>query len=667
MKKFHVSNFNKYWFWIFIIPIEIYSLIKLIIPFISKNNLMIWDMAGHYFSAVYLKEYLLPFVSGWNPFFFLGYPQNYFYSPLYSYLSAIFGTIIGVKLAFKLILALVILLTPVSFYYFGRKFNFSKLNSAVLMLLMYSVLFIVPLDKHLGGNMHTTFNIGLVGNALALMILFFYLGKLRESWKTKKFIGVSILLSLIILSHLFIAIIAAIAFIAFAIAYLRKREDIYFALKHIALTFGLTAFWVVPFLINLSYTHTIQMPFGFAIPIWAVLLFSTAYLIYTAVSKRKDALPIAILVFMLLSFMFVGYNFLNLQLHFYRFELFFYLIIPFVIVNFFKERDKALAILLIIMSIFILMNVRELHPEGSLDLPLINKVPQFEDGRMLILASPGNQASPHIYQHKVPLESRNHVVKGLFVESSPNSKYLFELEKSLDRYSTVWGILINGSTASDLNYSIIQKQLDLFNINYAFSFYKAEESWESLKQITFFNNKLHDEFKRYIYEVYRVSSSSIIEVLNYTPRVVEQNWEAEVNKWFLSEAVDNVLVSEKVPNYVGTGRETVELLEVSERQDYLRFRVDSPEPVPILIKISEFPNWRAYQDGARIKIYRASPYLMLVYGHGEIELNFSRQWYEIISIIISWGTVLMIFFVSYRKIKERKGCFGRIWRKFLRK
>src|SRR3989344_4777564 len=82
----------------------LHATIRLIIPFLRFNDLYIWDMAGQYFSSWYVKEYLFPRIIGWNPYFFAGFPQNQFYPPLYSYLTALLSFIMPLEWAFKLLL-----------------------------------------------------------------------------------------------------------------------------------------------------------------------------------------------------------------------------------------------------------------------------------------------------------------------------------------------------------------------------------------------------------------------------------------------------------------------------------------------------------------------------------------------------------------------------------
>jgi len=562
------------------------------------------------------------------------------------------GTIIGTELAFKLVLVVVLLLTPLSFYYFARKLELSAWKSSVLMLAMYAVLFIVSPDEHLGGNMHATFNVGLVSNALGLMLLFFYLGKLKDGFKTGKFAGASALMALIVLSHVFTAIVAALAFAAFALAYVRSKKDAVFAFKHVALSLGLTAFWVIPFIANINYSRSIEIAYAFIPYMGLLFVLAAGYLAAVIYKKDDNFLPISVFILLLLAFMFVGDAFLHLPLHFYRFQMFFYLIVPVALMGLIGKKDKLFLALIVIVSAFVLFSVQDLHPEGTLDLPIFYDIPEYTDGRMMVVASPGNQASPHIYQHVVPLKSGNFAVKGLFVESSPNARYVFDLERGLDQYSLVWGSQFDPKSLK-ANYSIIRKQLDLFNINYVFSFYQADDSWKKLKRITFFNNYVDGEMKRYFYDVYRVGNSSLVQALTYKPTVVENEWEDAVSRWFVSEKVGKVMVNAAVPDYVATGNETIEMLNVSEEQDYLKFKVDSPQPIPLLVKISEFPNWKAYQDGVEIPVYRASPYLMLVYGTGVIEMRFENTTLETITVIITVLSALACVLLLLKSVYSR--------------
>lgn len=658
-----ISKFKKFFeknvFLIFLFGIEICTLF-LIIHFLRYNNLQIWDIFGHYFSATYVKEYLFPRPTGWNPFFFLGFPLNQFYGPLYSYLGAALGFVVGIELAFKLILITSLILMPVSFYYFARKFEFSKLKSSIIMLSMWAILFINPqqMGEHMpfGGDMYTTFNIGIITNAVALMLLFFYLGKINESFKNKKYIIPSILFSLIILMHPYVAVIAFICFLAIFITKTKIKKYFPFTIKHLILTFLLTAFWTIPFLAKISYTRSFQVPFNFSAQSSLILISIIIALIYLIYYKKQtNIVPIGILVAIFMIFILIANNILQLPIQFQRFSLFLYLLVPIIVVSLFKENRKIIFLIIIIVSIFIILfNIGSLHPEGSGNLPQFKEIPKV-DGRILVIASPRDEPSPHVYQQLVPLESKNFAVKGLFIESAINNPLIMSLERELDNDSFAWGVVLNEPYIRTLNISdILPYQLNLFDINYIFSSSEPPIKSEKINEISFFETYNNNTSMNLSYSLYKVGNSSLIEVLNYTPRVIKEYWDVRVGKWFLTEDIKNgILVNEQVLNVTGTGNETVEILEMSKTQEYIKFRVNSTKDVPILIKISEFPNWKAYSNDEELKIYRASPYLMLIYGKGVIELKYENLFVDKLGMFLTFLGIIFLVYKGYKELREK--------------
>src|SRR3989338_7803050 len=86
------------------------------------------DTASHYYSAYYMKEYLLPKfrLTGWSMGAYAGAPLFQFYFPLPFLLIALLGYAIPLQIAFKLITILGVFLLPAlayfSFRLFGLKF-----------------------------------------------------------------------------------------------------------------------------------------------------------------------------------------------------------------------------------------------------------------------------------------------------------------------------------------------------------------------------------------------------------------------------------------------------------------------------------------------------------------------------------------------------------------
>ncbi len=251
----------------------IYSIIlfKIIIPLFISNHLLQWDMAGHYFNSWFIKSYIFPSITGWNPSFFGGQPFGLLYPGLFHYIVAIFSFVFSIEFSLKLVLSLVMLITPFSFYYFLRSININKLNSSIITLWMFFFLFlpskIFEMFNYPGNDLTSTFYVGLVTNALALPLLFFYMGSLVKNYKTKNIIYPSIFMFLIVLSHLVVTLVAAIFsfsfFLSKFILYFKERnllkKLIRYFIKHILLVFTLSSFWIIPFLFYSRFIESIYL------------------------------------------------------------------------------------------------------------------------------------------------------------------------------------------------------------------------------------------------------------------------------------------------------------------------------------------------------------------------------------------------------------------------
>ncbi len=77
----------------------------------------------------------------------------------------------------------------------------------------------------------------------------------------------------------------------------------------------------------------------------------------------------------------------------------------------------------------------------------------------------------------------------------------------------------------------------------------------------------------------------------------------------------------------------VELLNRSN--GFIRLRVDSQKPAAVLVKEAYDPGWRAYSGGEEVKVYRATPGLIMVFAGGEITLEYQPGIVESISLLIT--------------------------------
>ncbi|HLC53708.1 MAG TPA: hypothetical protein VJK03_04135 [Candidatus Nanoarchaeia archaeon] len=646
--------------------IGIYThLLTILIPFVRYNHLHNWDMAGLYFSAWYQHAYLFPRIIGWNPFFFFGYPQHQFYPPLFAYVTAALSYLASLDVAFKILVVAIVLATPLSFYYFARSFSFSKTVSAVTMLLMYALLFVVS-DSTLGafgGDLYSTLEIGLVTQALAITLFFFYCGTLEQHMRKGRIIASTLLLSLIILSNVMIAVAAIVALVAWSIVRVRSLPQARKAGLHAGISFLLTAFWTIPFLAKLPYSHgTLIGEFSAS---FLVIAFFIALFCFLSYRKRNAGIAFLALFLALILIIAAAASWLLLPLHPYRWFILLLLCLPPLILSiFFRTQLHVLAILTVLAVVFISVT-SPLHSAGS---PAI-EVPSLiaDDARLFVVAPYLQEPSPHYLQHVIPRTSEMHGVKGLYAESSRHADIVFYLEREIDSHSLAWGTSLNVSLlpAPDVVSQILPAQLRALGIQYiiapsdilSLSMVRQKEFFVARYDAPPISQMIErKQFGRVTgsapiaeraeipYALYDFGAAPLAEVLLHEPRVVSRDdWDSDVAQWFLSEDVAReILVDEPVPHVIGDGGERVDIIDHSPTWEQIVMNVTSQKPVPILIKMSYFPNWHAYQNGTPLKIYRASPYFMLVYGKGEIELRYEKTWSDLLGMWLSIAGLIIL-------------------------
>jgi uncharacterized membrane protein len=81
----------------------------------------------------------------------------------------------------------------------------------------------------------------------------------------------------------------------------------------------------------------------------------------------------------------------------------------------------------------------------------------------------------------------------------------------------------------------------------------------------------------------------------------------------------------------------------SPRKDRLILQIHADQDIPVLVKVGYFPNWRLTVNGRPAPVYRASPNLMLVFGHGPAVLEYRRSWTEYVGLALSLlGLALLV-------------------------
>jgi len=192
----------------------------------------------------------------------------------------------------------------------------------------------------------------------------------------------------------------------------------------------------------------------------------------------------------------------------------------------------------------------------------------------------------------------------------------------------------------------MKKALDLFNINYLL----VQKEIKELNAV----RRVSVREDRPVYYLYRINDSKLVELLSYKPLQIRQgaNWDKASHHWFQNHRESRVLIdSQSLPFNVATSSDSVKVIERSESQDYFKLKVDAPKAVPILIKISYFPRFKAYVNGRKTKIFKVAPYQMLVYGKGIVEIKYGATLVDYLGWILTFMGLGSLVFLYFNKGK----------------
>ena len=122
-------------------------------------------------------------------------------------------------------------------------------------------------------------------------------------------------------------------------------------------------------------------------------------------------------------------------------------------------------------------------------------------------------------------------------------------------------------------------------------------------------------------------------------------WEDAVDQWLLEESSADV-ITDAPQNQLRSFEGEIQHIAVDKTHERIGFEIISDQPVPVLIRESFFPKWRAYQSGNPIPIYRAAPNLMLVVASGQIEMRYENSPWEQGAILVSAITLIILTALS---------------------
>ena len=220
------------------------------------------DNGGHIAAPYYLIHYLLPHLqlTGWDPWWFDGFPLYVFYFPLPAVLVAFFSLVMPYAVAFKVVTALGSATLPLCAYAFGRLAGFRRpvpvLMAAATLPFLFNTSYQID-----GGNIASTMA-GEFSFSLAISSGLLFLGVVAYGLRTGKGRALAALLyAVTCMCHVVPALAFGAVAVVMVLATFRPRT-VLLALR-VVVPVGivgalLAAWWLLPFAADLQYSSSMN-------------------------------------------------------------------------------------------------------------------------------------------------------------------------------------------------------------------------------------------------------------------------------------------------------------------------------------------------------------------------------------------------------------------------
>lgn len=424
-------------------------------PGFLRSPLLQGDLPGHLEAVRWSAAHLWPLPWGWDPRFLLGLPSGLTYPPLLAWLGGGIALATGAEAALRFLILLAVAALPPALLAAARGLGLRRESALAATAAAIAVLWLP--GPGLGGSLRQTFVAGNAANTLALPIFLVFVAALRRSLgRPGRAWSAAVPLALLLLAHFVLAAAAAAILGAYtAAALLRRRlRGVLRGTGIAALALLLAAPFVLPFLVHLREAS----PDGIAFspppsPVeWIALAAAAACVALAGRVGRRALLPgiaLAALLLLLRGAVFPLVGEPPFRMEYHRFRLLLYLaLVPSMALLLHRRLPvpsipRALAAVGVV-AIAALGFVAPYDSWGPAPVPLPGPDPGFPSGRVLVLASPAAQhGSWHGLQLRLPSSMAVEGAKGLFVESSPFARAVFEAERVASGPGTSprwWGI-----------------------------------------------------------------------------------------------------------------------------------------------------------------------------------------------------------------------------------
>ena len=210
------------------------------------------DMGAHVWGPAYLRDHLLPWrLNGWSMDWYSGFPIYRFYMVVPALMIVLLDVVLPYGVAFKLIAVLGVVTLPICCWLFGRLARFSypipELFAVIGLVYLLDESYTIY-----GGNVASTMA-GEFSFSISLSFAMLAFGFFANGLETGRHrIKAAIFMALAVLCHGIVAIYVAVGLLLLALLRLDRTRVRWF-LTTAGTGALLSAFWIVPFLMNHAY------------------------------------------------------------------------------------------------------------------------------------------------------------------------------------------------------------------------------------------------------------------------------------------------------------------------------------------------------------------------------------------------------------------------------
>jgi len=633
---------------------------------LSKTITTGGDTGSHYYTAVYLKDVLIPHgkIMGWLQGNYAGFPLFYHYFPLPFLIMVLLSYIIPMQIAFKIVSVLGVFLLPLCVYLAFRLLEY-EFPIPILGALFALPFLFMEANSMWGANIPSTLA-GEFSYGIGISLLFLFFGTLYSGIiNQNKILLNAFLVFLLGLSHGYAIIFSGVIGSYFLLTRKHFWENFKYLFYVYSLGFLLLGFWIIPFFGTLPWVTEyvtawyIKSIFE-VLPriLWPFLILSAGALFLNLFDRRSWYFAYNAALCIILYYVSPRIGMLDIRFIpiLQIFAVIFGATFPLVFLKEMKYREILPGIALLAVALWVAFNVSFIKSwivwnysgfDGKNTWPLYREINDYLSqngkGRVVYEHSPLHNAfgTERAFE-SLPLFAKRYTLEGLYMQSSISSPFIFYIQSEI---SKVCSGPFPQYKYSGLNTPNAIPHLKLFNVTqYIVRSPEAKKMAAATPEL-----KLEKRFGEY--EIYRLTTNDgrYVVPLNHQPVLFKTtNWKRDFFEWFRRNDlldVNLVYVPDLYASYsphLSVGNNNVKLTanDLSNLPKIPIAFKNKPEieehigdegieftsnliGYPHLIKISYHPNWQV--EGAD-RIYLVSPSFMLVYPkQNHVRLYFGKN------------------------------------------